>query len=77
MPDSHTTEPDEALTAQEVARILRVTPAALRQWRYKRVGPPWIRLGKLVRYRRSDLTAWLAGFQAHQSSDTPWSNFGS
>lgn len=32
----------------------------LRQWRYRRCGPPYLKIGHLVRYRRADLEVWLA-----------------
>jgi len=28
-------------------------------WRTRRVGPPWVRVGRLIRYRQADLDAWL------------------
>jgi predicted DNA-binding transcriptional regulator AlpA len=36
------------------------TPRTLELWRWKRTGPPYILVGRRVRYRRSDLEAWLA-----------------
>ena len=49
------------LTAKEVAEILAVEQSTLAQWRYRRVGPPWIRYGhRFVRYRREEVDAWLA-----------------
>jgi len=32
----------------------------LAQWRYRRVGPPWIKLGRKIAYLGADLNAWLA-----------------
>lgn len=29
------------------------------KWRAKAKGPPFIKVGRLVRYRRSDVDAWL------------------
>ena len=31
----------------------------LEQWRYRKVGPKFIKVGKLVRYEESDLQEWL------------------
>ena len=37
-----------------------VPPRVLEGWRYRKVGPPFIRLNhSRVRYRKSDLIAWL------------------
>jgi predicted DNA-binding transcriptional regulator AlpA len=30
------------------------------KWRARAEGPPFIKIGRLVRYRRSDVDAWLA-----------------
>lgn len=50
------------LTPKDVAERLQVTEAALAAWR-RGVGPgsdlPFIRVGGSVRYRETDLTAWL------------------
>lgn len=61
--DSHVTSKtsqDEALlTVVEVAGLLRIRPHTLYDWRWKRIGPPAIKVGGAVRYRRRDVEAWL------------------
>ena len=48
------------LTIDEVAGYLQMTPAALATLRYTGKGPRFLKLtGRLVRYRASDLKAWL------------------
>lgn len=50
--------PDDLLTAEEVAALLRVTPA----WVYaqtRRHQIPHLRLGRYVRYRREGIEAWI------------------
>ncbi|MEX0504548.1 helix-turn-helix domain-containing protein [Alphaproteobacteria bacterium LSUCC0719] len=47
------------LTADELARWLAVPIATLSYWRTTRQGPPFCRIGKHVRYRLSDVEAWL------------------
>jgi hypothetical protein len=37
--------------------LLFQKPATLRQWRWQKKGPPFMRIGKRVLYRRSDLAA--------------------
>jgi len=46
-----------ALTASELAVRWNVTPQALAQWRAANVGPPFLKLGKSVRYRMADVLA--------------------
>jgi excisionase family DNA binding protein len=50
----------DLLTDTQAAALLAVQPRTLRLWRHTR-GLPHIRLtSKVIRYRRSDLDAWLA-----------------
>lgn len=52
--------PDEQLmTIQELAQYLGVPVGTLYQWRYRREGPPGFRVGRHVRYRRSDVEMWI------------------
>ncbi|HEU4319881.1 MAG TPA: helix-turn-helix domain-containing protein [Acidimicrobiia bacterium] len=52
--------PDEQLmTIQELAQYLSVPVGTLYQWRYRREGPPGFRVGRHVRYRRSDVQEWI------------------
>ena len=51
----------ELLTPPEVAELLCVAPETISQWRFRRTGPPFIRVGnRFVRYVRADVDAWLA-----------------
>lgn len=49
----------ELLTSGELAEKLHKSAAALAQWRYKGIGPKFIKLGSGIRYRASDVEAWL------------------
>ncbi len=49
----------QILTETEVAEILRCTKAALRRWRREGRGPRFIRVGRLIRYRLSDVEEFL------------------
>jgi excisionase family DNA binding protein len=52
--------PTDLLTDAQAAALLSVEPRTLRLWRATR-GLPHIRLtSKVIRYRKSDLDAWLA-----------------
>lgn len=49
----------DLLNPQEVAEWLQKPPRTLSQWRYLKIGPPYLKVGQSVRYRRADVTAWL------------------
>lgn len=60
---------DNLLRPNEVAEILGVTIGALATMRYEGRGPRFIKISaKAVRYRRSDLEAWLEE-QSAQSTE--------
>jgi predicted DNA-binding transcriptional regulator AlpA len=50
---------DELYNTETAAAFLGKPPTTLRQWRYRGVGPAYIHIERSVRYRRSDLDAWL------------------
>lgn len=39
--------------------VLGISSVTATKWRAKAKGPPFIKVGRLVRYRRSDVDAWL------------------
>ena len=43
----------------QVAEILGKPTRTLRQWRYLGEGPRYIKVGMAVRYRPSDVEAWI------------------
>ncbi|MCX5748069.1 MAG: helix-turn-helix domain-containing protein [Proteobacteria bacterium] len=47
---------DEAMLAER----LSVSRSTLQSWRYSGRGPRWIKLGRLIRYRMVDVSAFLA-----------------
>ena len=49
---------DEYLTEAEVAELLKVSGGTLRRWRREGIGPPWLRLGRGVRYLRREVDRW-------------------
>jgi predicted DNA-binding transcriptional regulator AlpA len=50
---------DELLTMQEVADVVRVPVATLRYWRHLGTGPRSFRIGRSVRYWRTEVLACL------------------
>ena len=51
----------DRLNNEEAARYLGLKAATLNKWRVYGEGPPFIKVGRLVRYRRADLDAYLSG----------------
>lgn len=47
------------LTVQELATYLGVPVATIYGWRYRRQGPPGFRIGRHLRFRRSDVEEWV------------------
>ena len=50
---------DELLTLQEVSDVVRVPVATLRYWRHLGTGPRSFRVGRSVRYWRTEVFLWL------------------
>jgi predicted DNA-binding transcriptional regulator AlpA len=51
---------DRLMTPDEVADYLQRPVTMLAQWRWRNVGPRYLKLaGGHVRYRRADVEAWL------------------
>jgi predicted DNA-binding transcriptional regulator AlpA len=57
----------ELLSTDDAAQLLGLSPATLNTWRSKRGrisrdgmnGPQFMRMGRTIRYRLSDLNAWI------------------
>lgn len=63
--------PDDAdilLKQADVRAILNLADATLEQWRLKGQGPKFVKLGRAVRYRLSDVQAYISGLSAHNST---------
>ncbi|MFD3535196.1 helix-turn-helix transcriptional regulator [Streptomyces sp. NPDC058664] len=53
------------MTTKEVARLIRKSPAALRQMRYRGDGPQGFRSGRDTLYFRAEVMRWLAAQMAN------------
>ena len=51
---------DQLLTVEELADYLGVPVATIYAWRYHRQGPPGFRVGRHLRFRRSDIERWIS-----------------
>lgn len=49
----------EWMTPEELAGYLKIPVSTCYAWRYKGTGPKGSKVGRHVRYRRSDVDAWL------------------
>ena len=57
------------LTETEAAEVLNVSPRTLQQWRVRGGGPPFAKLGALVRYDPETLAAWICAQTRSNTSD--------
>jgi hypothetical protein len=54
-------KPDDTLaTPREVAEVLHVRESTLAQQRYRGLGLPYLKVGRAIRYKWSDVEAYLA-----------------
>jgi len=58
--DHHPRTVDEFLTEAEIVTRYRgaITPGTLKNWRHQKSGPPWVRVGRVALYPRSELLIW-------------------
>ena len=52
---------DNLLTSDETANITRLSRRTLERLRADGTGPQYVKLGRRILYRRSDLDLWIAG----------------
>lgn len=61
----------DLMTDKDVSALLGVSVAALAQWRHRGKGPPFVREGNWIRYRRADVEAWVSARAALTAEVTP------
>ena len=49
----------QLITTVELGTQLSKSPAMLKLWRHKKYGPPYIKVGRSVRYRQTAVDKWL------------------
>ncbi|MCA1393771.1 helix-turn-helix domain-containing protein [Bradyrhizobium sp. IC3123] len=57
--ESSPRDPDALLREQEAADLLCLSIRTLQSWRIRAAGPPFVQVGRAVRYRRRDLITWI------------------
>jgi excisionase family DNA binding protein len=60
-----------AVSTPEAAAYLGLSPATLETLRTRGGGPPFVKLGRRVVYRREDLDAWLNAARRRSTSESP------
>ncbi len=50
---------DKLMTPRQLAQYLESSISALSQYRALGIGPEYFKIGKMVRYRKSDVDKWL------------------
>lgn len=55
---------------KDLALRLNVSIATIRRWRYEGGGPPFVKLGALVRYVPQEIEAWIRAKAANTERAT-------
>lgn len=64
-------EEKSVLTTRQAARYVELSPKTLETMRTRGGGPPYVKIGRRVVYRRADLDAWLSDRVRHSTSGSP------
>ena len=63
---------DEALYCESViSKTLVCEEKTLQAWRSRGGGPPFVKIGRLVRYRGCDVKRWIASRTVRSTSELP------
>lgn len=57
---THTAHTSQLIDERQLCADLGISSVTATKWRARAEGPPFIKVGRLVRYRRADVDAWLA-----------------
>lgn len=67
--ENSVSNPSQLENQDQAAAYLGLSPRTLECWRLTGAGPVYIKVGRRVRYRRSDLEAWLDARLRTSTSD--------
>ena len=62
--------PNQLMTEKEAAELICYTPRALQNWRLRGGGPKYVKIGRSVRYQRSDVLAFIEERKRFHTSQT-------
>ena len=57
----------DLLTTDEAADLLELTAGTMKNYRLDKTGPPYVKIGGKVRYRRSDFESWITTIEPEAS----------
>lgn len=61
---------ENMIETEALAERLGISPHTLIQWRFKGIGPPYVKLGKLVRYHVASVDKWIEEQERHSTART-------
>ena len=53
------TDETKLLTVRELSDYLGISDETLRKYRMKKIGPKYLKLGRVVRYKLDDVLEWI------------------
>jgi hypothetical protein len=62
---------DALLTEAQASDLLNLSIRTLQAWRLRGGGPAFVKCGRAVRYRRSDLVSWVEANTKDNTSECP------
>jgi len=63
------TTPEQLYTQKEVESLTKLSASTLESWRAKGKGLPFVKLNKTIRYRQSDVLAFVSGITTEVKSN--------
>lgn len=69
--ESAVSDTGRLLRPRELSDLLGVPVGTLANWRSARTGPPFVKVGRHVRYRTSDVDEWVAARVVEPETVTP------
>lgn len=60
---------DRLISAEDAANFLNISPSTLAKMRLSGKSPRYVKLGRRVAYRPSDLEAWVAAQTFHSTAE--------
>ena len=61
---------DDWMPRKELAGIIGISADTLKRWETRRIGPPCIRIGRKVLYRRASVQDWISAQEQTRSART-------
>jgi predicted DNA-binding transcriptional regulator AlpA len=60
---------ERLLTARDAANLLRLSPSWLAKARMRGDGPPYVKLGRAIRYTETGILQWMRSRQRFSTSE--------